>query len=66
MPAQMVKDKRPERTDHVFYRRGKADYKCVLCGACCGLPPAFPTPADWMPRCYEALTECERKMCPPR
>jgi hypothetical protein len=62
---QRTGDVKVKRSDHVWFSR-KDGFLCVLCGALCSKPPAFPTPAEWMPDRYEALTKEERALCPPR
>lgn len=60
-----------DRKDHVWIKlppkEGKAAFwKCCLCGAItdASRPPAYPTPREWLPLRFAALTEFERDQDP--
>ena len=52
-----------DRKDHIWCRvEGK--WVCGLCGAFVRMtPPDYPTPREWMPERFVALTDAERKQC---
>lgn len=55
---------RLDRKDHVWDFRSGSCWKCVLCGAVSKSPPWYPTPPQWTPSRYEALSEEDRALCP--
>ena len=63
MGFQVVKSKYVKRTKHVWYRRLRGEFKCVLCGAVARKPPESDD-HNWVAECYEPLTDEERAMCP--
>lgn len=66
MPYQIASEKKPDRTDHVWwFDRKRNVYKCVLCGGITrSEPPSYPTAKDWLPEDREALTDDDRARSP--
>lgn len=60
---QTVDEKKPERTDHIWFKKNGV-WKCCLCGGVTRTPPPFPTPERWVAERYEKLTDEERLLDP--
>lgn len=61
---QLINGSKPfqaDRKDHLWHLRGNS-YLCLLCGAVTMKPPSYPTPNNWMPDKYEALTDEDREL----
>ena len=54
---------KPDRKDHIWrFLPNRRLHKCILCGAVVAVPPAYPTPAEWLAEEYEVLTPEDRDL----
>jgi hypothetical protein len=68
MGYQTPRTHRPDRKDHIWYRKPnevRRTFKCILCGAIThDQPPEHPTDYNWRAETYEPLDEVERNLAP--
>ncbi len=65
MGYQTPRTRKPDRKDHIWFRKGDGAWKCLLCGAVAhDTPPDHPTSYHWLPEAYERLDEVERNLAP--